>query len=92
MRFELKGNQYWMYVLIYNVASAGDVTAVSIKGSKTGWLTMSRSWGQNWHTDVALKGQSLSFRVTTSDRRTVESDNVVPASWRLGQNFEGKQF
>ena len=92
MRFELKGNQYWMYVLVYNVAGAGDVAAVSVKGPRTGWLAMSRVWGQNWHTARQLAGQGLSFRVTASDGRIVESDNVVPANWQLGQNFEGKQF
>ena len=92
MRFELKGNRYWMYVLVYNVAGAGDVTAVSVKGTGTGWLAMSRSWGQNWHTAQQLTGQALSFRVIASDGRMVESDNVVPANWLLGQNFEGKQF
>ncbi|XP_010923649.1 expansin-A8-like [Elaeis guineensis] len=92
VRFEIKGNPYWILVLVYNVAGSGDVHAVSVKGSKTGWMSMSRSWGQNWQTWVQLLGQSLSFRVMTSDERVLQSDNVVPANWQFGQNFEGKQF
>jgi len=92
IRFEITGNPYWILVLVYNVGGAGQVTSVSVKGSKTGWTPMTRNWGQNWQTNLQLLGQSLSFRVTAIDRQTVESIDVVPASWQFGQSFEGKQF
>ncbi|XP_006585767.2 expansin-A23 [Glycine max] len=92
VKFEMKGNPYWLLVLLYNVASAGDVTQVSIKGSSnTGWKSMSRVWGQNWVTGSNLVGQALSFQVTTSDGKMMEFDNVAPSNWQFGQSYETYQ-
>ncbi|MED6121786.1 Expansin-A23 [Stylosanthes scabra] len=90
VKFELKGNPYWLLVLVYNVGNAGDVSGVRIKGSNTGWLTMSRNWGQNWNIGVNLVGQSLSFMVTASDGKTLEFDQVAPSNWQFGLSYEGK--
>ena len=92
VKFEIKGNRYWILVLVYNVGGAGDVTNVKIKGSGTTWIQMSRNWGQNWQTTAGLIGQSLSFQVTTSDGKMVQSDDVTPADWKFGGVYEGKQF
>ncbi|XXG46662.1 hypothetical protein AAC387_Pa02g1450 [Persea americana] len=92
MKFEIKGNPYWNLVLVYNVAVAGDITDVKIKGSSTEWIQMSRNWGQNWQVSTMLQGQSVSSQVTTSDGKMVQSHNVVPANWQFGQTFEGNQF
>ncbi|CAH1437042.1 unnamed protein product [Lactuca virosa] len=92
IRFTIDGAGIFLSVLISNVAGAGDLAAVKIKGSRTGWLPMNRNWGQNWHINADMKNQPLSFEVTSSDGLTVTSYNVAPKEWNFGQSFEGKQF
>ncbi|XP_020109172.1 expansin-A16 [Ananas comosus] len=92
MRFTVTGSSYFHQVLITNVGSDGAITAVKVKGSRTGWIPMGRNWGQNWQCNADLRGQPLSFEVTSSGRSTITSYNVAPLNWWFGQTFEGKQF
>ncbi|XP_020265412.1 expansin-A16-like [Asparagus officinalis] len=92
IRFTVTGSSYFLQILITNVASDGQVTAVKVKGSRTGWIPMGRNWGQNWQCNTELRGQPLSFEVTNGAGRMLTSYNVAPSNWQFGQTFEGKQF
>lgn len=94
MRFTMAGKAYFLQVLITNVGSDGQISAVKVKGSRTGWIPMGRNWGQNWQCDADLRGQPLSFEVTSSGGGggAVTSYNVAPSNWQFGQTFKGKQF
>lgn len=92
MRFTVSGSSHFYQVLITNVGLDGEVVAVKVKGSKTGWIPMARNWGQIWQSNVNLRRQPLSFEVTSNSGRTITSYNVAPAKWEFGQTFEGKQF
>ena len=88
---------YWEPLLhlvsVWNVGGAGEVVSVLVKGDdKLKWTEMRRNWGQKWETDAMLLGESLTFRVRTSDRRSSTSWHVVPQNWQFGVTYEGKNF
>ena len=89
IRFTINGNDGFELVLISNVGGAGDISQVWIKGSKSDeWEAMVRNWGVNWQSLKYLNGQSLSFKVQTSDGQTRTALDVVPSNWAFGQSFK----
>ena len=89
--FTINGHNYFELVLITNVAGPGSVRSVQIKGSRTGWVTMSRNWGANWQANNYLNGQSISFRVTATNGQTLEFWDVAGSNWQFGQTFTNGQ-
>ncbi|KAF6171210.1 hypothetical protein GIB67_001925 [Kingdonia uniflora] len=88
IRFQINGLDYFQLVLITNVGGAGQITNVWIKGSETAtWETMSRNWGSNWQSLTYFNGQSLSFKIQTSNGRTRTIYDVAPSDWSFGQTF-----
>ncbi|KAL9239338.1 hypothetical protein vseg_013673 [Gypsophila vaccaria] len=95
MRFYISpsSNPYFLLVLVSNVAGAGDVRSVMVKGDKgKPFVEMKRNWGQYWESRENLVGQSMTFRVRTSDGRKVTSWHVAPKDWHFGQTYEGKNY
>ncbi|XP_072954722.1 expansin-A1-like [Typha angustifolia] len=87
VRFTVNGRDYFELVLVTNVGGSGSIQSISIKGSNTGWMAMSRNWGANWQSNGYLNGQSLSFTLTTTDGQTLTFPDVAPANWAFGQTF-----
>lgn len=88
----MKGNPYLQQIVVYNVAGAGDIKSVAVKGEKSWWLPTKRSWGENWQFGGHLLGQALSICVTNFQDETVVSKNVAHREWGYGMTFEGSQF
>ncbi|KAF3335718.1 expansin-A16-like protein [Carex littledalei] len=92
IRFTINGNKYFNLISVYNVAGAGDVKAVFVKGNTLKWTPLTRNWGQIWSTNCDLTNQELTFRVVNSDHRKSTSWHITPRNWQFGQTFEGKNF
>ncbi|TKW11803.1 hypothetical protein SEVIR_6G256300v4 [Setaria viridis] len=89
IRYTITGNRYFNMVMVTNVGGAGDLAAVSVKGSKrVKWTELKRNWGQVWQTGEDLTGESLTFRLMTSDHRKATSWHVLPTNWQFGVTYE----
>ncbi|KAL3641018.1 Expansin-A11 [Castilleja foliolosa] len=90
VRFTINGRDYFELITFTNVGNAGSIRSVQIKGSKTGWTTMSRNWGANWQSNAYLNSQSLSFMITTTDGITKTFSNVIPSNWAFGRTYASR--
>ncbi|KAL4570836.1 hypothetical protein LXL04_026499 [Taraxacum kok-saghyz] len=89
LRFSFQGNGYWLLVYVMNVGGAGDIKSMWVKGTKTGWLSMSHNWGVSYQAFATLRGQALSFRLTSyTTKQTITAYNVAPANWNLGLTYQ----
>ncbi|CAI0414108.1 unnamed protein product [Linum tenue] len=89
IRFQFQGNGYWLLVYVMNVAGGGDIAQMWVKGSKTGWISMSHNWGASYQAFSSLGGQSLSFRVQSySTKEIVYALNVAPSNWNTGSTYK----
>lgn len=94
IKFTITGHKHFTLVSLWNVGGAGDITHVDVKGdNKLNWTPLFRNWGAKWQTRCSLEDESLTFKVTTSDGRSIISPSVTPNKyWTYGQTFEGLNF
>ncbi|KAE9614205.1 hypothetical protein Lal_00016821 [Lupinus albus] len=88
LRFSFQGNGYWLLVYVMNVGGGGDISSISVKGSKTRWISMSHNWGASYQAFAALGGQALSFKITSyTTKQTIFAWNVAPSNWAAGLTY-----
>ncbi|KAL2516984.1 Expansin-A7 [Abeliophyllum distichum] len=88
LRFAFQGNGYWLLVYVMNVAGGGDIAQMWVKGSKTGWISMSHNWGASYQAFATLGGQALSFKLTSySSHETIIAWNAAPSNWQVGLTY-----
>ncbi|CAL5356063.1 unnamed protein product [Camellia sinensis] len=89
LRFSFQGNGYWLLVYVMNVAGGGDIASMWVKGSSTGWISMSHNWGASYQAFATLSGQPLSFKITSyTTKETIVAYNVAPSTWSVGLTYQ----
>ncbi|XP_050266401.1 expansin-A7-like [Quercus robur] len=88
LRFSFQGNGYWLLVYVMNVGGGGDIANMWVKGSQTGWISMTHNWGASYQAFATLGGQPLSFRITSyTTQEIIIVWNVAPANWQVGLTY-----
>ncbi|XP_050219260.1 expansin-A12 [Mercurialis annua] len=91
VHFTIRGQSNFNLIMISNVGGSGDIKSAWLRGSRTRtWLPMHRNWGANWQSNVDLRRQTLSFKLTLVDGKTHQFFNVVPSTWSSGQTFSSR--
>lgn len=84
----MQGNGYWLLAYVMNMGGGGDIANMWVKGTKTGWISMSHNWGATYQAYSALGGQALSFKITSyTSHQTIIAYNVAPANWQVGMTY-----
>jgi hypothetical protein len=93
VRFTITGSNYFEVVLVTNMAGSGSIKSISVKGTNTGWMQMSRNCGAIWQGMSSLEKQAISFGVTSTGGQYILFQDVIPAGWQYGQTFSSwRQF
>lgn len=72
-----------------NVGGGGDISGMWVKGTRTGWISMTHNWGASYQAFATLGGQSLSFKITSyTTKETIIAWNVAPATWSVGLTYQ----
>lgn len=91
IRFKVTGNPNFNMIGITNVGGAGDVDKVEVKVGEQ-WTTLKHNYGDKWDTNANLVGKKLTFRITTSDGKSVITEQAAPKDWQFGQTYQGKNL
>ncbi|KAG6427464.1 hypothetical protein SASPL_111709 [Salvia splendens] len=91
IRFKITGNPYFNMVGITNMGGAGDITKVEVKVGMQ-WTALKHDYGDRWDTNAALVGKKLTFRITTSNGKTIITEQAAPRNWHFGQTFQGNRL
>lgn len=82
------GNQYYMAVLIQNVAGPGALSAVYIKAGAGAFVAMTRSFGSVWQVnDLDVMGKAISFMLVGYNGQRLVIPNALPNTWAPEKMF-----
>ncbi|KQJ97590.1 hypothetical protein BRADI_3g32070v3 [Brachypodium distachyon] len=96
LRFAFQGNPHWLLVYVMNVAGAGDVRDMWVKGCDggghvQGWVRMSHNWGAAFQAFGQLGGHALSFKLTSyTTGQTIIAADAAPRTWSVGLTYQAR--
>ncbi|CAO2819720.1 unnamed protein product [Amaranthus hypochondriacus] len=88
IRLRFQGNPYWLLVYVMNVGGGGDISQMWVKGSQTGWVSMSRNWGASFQAFAKLGGQPLTFKLMNGRGEVIVAYNICPSYWSTGKTYQ----
>lgn len=71
-----------------NVGGGGDISQMWVKGSQTGWVSMSRNWGASFQAFAKLGGQPLTFKFMNGRGEVIVAYNICPSYWSTGKTYQ----